>query len=84
MSAINIIFSGPPGPEGPRLVEIEDEQGQSIRIGDWSEHRPEGYEDSGLWKLRISLAELMELGAAQRAGQDLTAGYVPELPEEGR
>lgn len=84
MTSINIIFDGPPGPEGPRFVEIEDDAGKSMRVGDWAEHRPEGHEDDGLWRLRISLAELMELGAAQRAGQDVTAGYVPELPEEGR
>lgn len=82
MSAINVIFDGHPGPEGPRFVEIEDDHGKSIRIGDWSEHQPEGYEHEGFWKLRITLAELMELGALERAGQDLTAGATIELPEE--
>lgn len=80
MEAINIIFDGHPGPEGPRFVEIEDDNGKSVRIGDWSEHKPEGYEHEGYWQLRITLAELMELAATEHAGQDLTAGA--ELPEE--
>lgn len=80
MSAINIIFDGPPGPHGPRFVEVEDDAGNSVRVGDWAEHQPEGYEHEGFWRLRISLAELMELAATQRTGQDLTAGA--ELPEE--
>jgi hypothetical protein len=78
--SINIIFDGHPGPEGPRFVEIEDDQGRSIRIGDWSEHQPEGYEHEGFWKLRITLAELKELAAAAFAEQDLSSGA--ELPEE--
>jgi hypothetical protein len=70
MIAINIIFDGPPGPDGPRFVEVEDDQGNSIRIGDWAEYQPEGYEHEGFWKLRISLAELKALDATT------------ELPEE--
>lgn len=31
-SVINIVFDGPPGPEGPRLVSIEDDQGRSVTI----------------------------------------------------
>jgi hypothetical protein len=83
VTSINIIFDGHPGPKGPRFVEIEDDHGKSVRIGDWSEHQPEGYEHEGFWKLRISLAELMQLGAEQKRGQDALADYVPELPEEG-
>jgi hypothetical protein len=80
MTGINIIFDGPPGPDGPRFVEVENDHGQSIRIGDWAEYQPEGYEHEGFWRLRISLAELMELAATQHVEQDLTAGA--ELPEE--
>lgn len=74
MTAINIVFDGPPGPDGPHFVEIEDDQGNSIRVGDWAEYKPEGYEHEGFWRLRISLAELMELAAMQSTGN--------ELPEE--
>ncbi|MFZ4617718.1 MAG: hypothetical protein ACOYM2_16165 [Rectinemataceae bacterium] len=31
--AINILFDGPPGPEGGRFVEVEDGAGKSISVG---------------------------------------------------
>jgi len=27
---IDVVFDGPPGPEPPRFIEVEDEQGRSI------------------------------------------------------
>jgi hypothetical protein len=39
---IDIVFDGPPGPEGPRLVEVEDEHRKSIKVGEWLQ-RPGGY-----------------------------------------
>lgn len=45
---INIIFDGPPGPNGPRFVEIETDDGHSVNVGDWVE-RVDGY-----WALRIA------------------------------
>lgn len=45
--AINIVFDGPPAPDGPRFVEVETDDGRSISIGEWVE-RPDGY-----WALRI-------------------------------
>ena len=47
MSHIDIVFDGPPGPEGPRFVEVEDANGKSIRVGEWVQ-RVDGY-----WALRI-------------------------------
>lgn len=44
---IDLVFSGPPGPESPRFIEAEDAGGRSISIGTWIE-RPDG-----LWALRI-------------------------------
>lgn len=32
-----VVFDGPPGPEGPRFVEVEDLTGVSIRKGRWVE-----------------------------------------------
>ena len=49
--AINIIFDGPPGPEAGRFVEVETDDGKSIKIGEWEE-RPDG-----MWALRIDAAE---------------------------
>jgi hypothetical protein len=59
---INIVFDGPPGPEGGRFVEIEDAAGRSITLGEWIER------DDGLWTLRIGLAEIVDrLGDAAKA-----------------
>lgn len=49
MSGLNIIFDGPPGPEGGRFVEVETPDGRSINAGTWHQ-RPDGF-----WELRIRL-----------------------------
>ena len=46
--AINIIFDGPPNHTPGRFVEVELDNGQSIRIGEWIER------DDNLWSLRIT------------------------------
>ena len=46
-SAINIIFDAPPGPHSGRFIEVENDAGESISIGQWLQ-RPDGY-----WSLRI-------------------------------
>lgn len=46
-SYVDIVFDGPPGPEGPRFVEVENSEGKSICLGKWVE-RPDGY-----WAIRI-------------------------------
>jgi hypothetical protein len=33
---IDIVFDGPPGPEPACLVEIEDADGHSIEVGEWT------------------------------------------------
>lgn len=45
---INIIFTGPPGPEMPQFVEVETDDGKSIKAGEWIER------GDGLWALRIT------------------------------
>ncbi|TDW95370.1 MULTISPECIES: hypothetical protein [Kribbella] len=47
VQAINVIFDGPPAPDAGRFVEVEDDRGRSLSIGEWIE-RPDG-----LWALRI-------------------------------
>jgi hypothetical protein len=47
MTAINIVFDGPPAHESGRFVEVEDDKGHGLRVGQWYE-RPDG-----LWALRI-------------------------------
>ena len=39
---IDIVFDGPPGPESGRFVEVENENGQSVNLGEWIQ-RPDGY-----------------------------------------
>ena len=46
---INIVFDGPPGPEGPRFIEVETDDGHSIGVGEWQERR------DGCWKLKITV-----------------------------
>jgi hypothetical protein len=46
---IDVVFDGPPGPESGRFVEVEDEAGRSIELGEWVE-RPDGY-----WALRLQV-----------------------------
>jgi len=45
---IDIVFDGPPGPEAPRFVEVENREGASIEVGEWVP-RPGGH-----WALRIA------------------------------
>jgi hypothetical protein len=47
MDYIDIVFDGPPSPEGTRFVEVEDSQGKSINFGEWVQW-PDRY-----WALRI-------------------------------
>lgn len=58
-SHIDIVFDGPPGSEGGRFIEVEDEHGRSIRLGEWVE-RVDGY-----WVLRVTRAELVDAVARE-------------------
>lgn len=46
MSHLNIIFDGPPGPEGPRFIGVENGDGVSVRLGEW-------VDQGDTWALRI-------------------------------
>lgn len=55
-SLINIIFDGPPSsPNGPRFIEVEDAEGDSIRVGEWMEY------GNGLWCLQITREDIPEI-----------------------
>ena len=43
---VDIVFDGPPGPEGNRFIEVEDALGRSIRFGLWID-RDDGLGFSG-------------------------------------
>ena len=47
---INLVFDGPPAPDGPRLVEVETDDGHAIDIDDLGEWVDRG---DGYWALRI-------------------------------
>lgn len=49
-SFLDIVFDGPPGPEGGRFVEVENPAGESIRFGTWVQR------DDGYWALRIAVS----------------------------
>jgi len=51
--AINIIFDGPPGRDAPAFVEVETDDGESIRIGEW-------VQKGNHWALRITKLPLTE------------------------
>ena len=63
---VDIVFDGPPAPESGRFIEVEDEAGASIALGEWIE-REDGY-----WVLRIeSRACILEEAAST----------IPSFPE---
>lgn len=45
---INIVFDGPPSATAPRFIEVKNDNGESIRVGEWVERK------DGLWTLRIT------------------------------
>ena len=46
---VDFVFDGPPGPEGPRFVEVEDVTGRGVSVGEWIDR------GNGLWALRVKL-----------------------------
>jgi hypothetical protein len=42
---VRMVFDAPPGRDMPTLVEIEDQSGRAIDIGEWRA-RPDGYGNS--------------------------------------
>jgi hypothetical protein len=57
---VSLVFDGPPSAEGPRFIEIEDEEGKSVLCGEWVEQR-----ETGTWALQIRVLSVSrnELGA---------------------
>lgn len=47
---IHVVFDSPPGRDMPTLIEVEDENGHGIQVGEWRE-RPDGY-----WELVLHAA----------------------------
>ena len=51
---VDIVFDGPPGPEGNRFIEVEDASGRSIALGEWIERQDRR------WVLRITAADFQK------------------------
>jgi hypothetical protein len=47
VSFIDVVFDGPPAHVSGRFVEVEDENGASVSVGEWIDR------GNGLWALRI-------------------------------
>ena len=55
--SVDIVFDGPPGPESGRFVEVENQHGRSVNVGE-RVHRPDGF-----WALRISPSDITSLAS---------------------
>lgn len=51
MREIRFVCDGPPGPYGGRFVEVENENGESVSVGEWR-RRPDD-----LWELVVEIPE---------------------------
>lgn len=47
---IDVVFDGPPSHQSGRFVEVEDEHGASVNVGEWVDR------GNGFWALRIRVA----------------------------
>ena len=47
VTTVDIVFDGPPGHKSGRFVEVENEEGASVSVGEWVER------DDGFWVLRM-------------------------------
>lgn len=64
---IDVVFDGPPSHESGRFVEVENEAGASVRVGEWIDR------GNGLWALRVPLYASLP---AAREGEGLDADGV--------
>ena len=76
--AINIVFDVPPGPEGPRFIEVETDDGHSIRVGEWQQRK------DGNWGLRIAALPLAKTGAEPVAYVDPEDDLLQRILKECR
>lgn len=87
MKHIDIVCDGPPGPEAGRFVEVEDDTGCSIRLGEWIQ-RSDGY-----WVLRfpdfrainaelLAALELARPHVEAIASHDAENGFEPTSAED--
>jgi hypothetical protein len=54
MAAVNVVFDGPRSHESGRFVEVEDDGGRSVKVGEWHGRA------NGWWGLRITDEDLAD------------------------
>lgn len=52
---IDVVFDGPPSHESGRFVEVEDNSGKSVGVGEWIDR------GNGLWALRIRDSDIGDI-----------------------
>lgn len=52
---IDVVFDGPPSHESGRFVEVENNSGKSVAVGEWIDR------GNGLWALRIRDNDISDL-----------------------
>jgi hypothetical protein len=53
---LDVVFDGPPGPEGGTFVEVESPAGVAVHVGEWVQPTP----DDSRWRLRLTLKDFGE------------------------
>lgn len=48
---IHVVFDGPPGAQSGRFIEVEDEEGNGLNVGEWMK-RKDGY-----WVLVLNIVK---------------------------
>lgn len=70
---VDVVFDGPPSHESGRFIELENDQGCSIRYGEWV-HRADGY-----WVLRLPVHDGMYDVQAFQQKFSIPMPYTPQL-----
>lgn len=73
---IDIVFDGPPSHESGRFVEVENEDGHSISVGDWIDR------EDGFWALRMKVHPGLDNMAARIHDISDAHGFWPHYHEE--
>lgn len=76
MENLHIVFDGPPGPVTGRFVEVENDAGASIRVGEWKQI-------GELWHLVIPMGGVTDISRLT-IQRDLVIGEVDRLEGELR
>lgn len=77
---IDIVFDGPPSAESGRFVEVENDQGSSVTVGDWIEptckadHTHDIEACDQYWRLRIPCDEFFDMDRFAEQIHEISTG----------